>query len=61
MSQYGNSAAPSTTPLVRKLGRLGRFIAFLCSFGWLYPHVCTEDMDLTKIQNDQTAGKKRQA
>lgn len=41
---------PST--LGRKLARLGRFILFLCTAGWAFPHVCTENMDLTKIQND---------
>jgi hypothetical protein len=33
-----------------RLRRLGRFILFLCTAGWMYPHVCTEDMDLTAIQ-----------
>lgn len=36
--------------LGRKLARLGRFIAFLCTAGWAFPHVCTEDLDLTEIQ-----------
>ncbi len=43
--------------LVSRLARLGRFIAFLCTAGWAFPHVCTEDMDLTQIQKDQTAKK----
>jgi len=33
------------------LGRLGRFVIFLCSAGFLYPNVCIEGMDCTKIQN----------
>lgn len=41
-----------------KLARLGRFILFLCTAGWAFPHVCTEDLDLTAIQKgymkDQT-------
>ena len=41
--------------LGQKLARLGRFIVFLCTAGWLFPHVCTEDMDLSKIQRDQLA------
>jgi hypothetical protein len=45
------SSAGST--VLRKLARLGRFIVFLCTAGWVFPHVCTEDMDLTKIQNEQ--------
>ena len=50
-----------TTPLfvavIRKLARLTRFMVFLCTGGWAYPHVCTEDMDLTRIQNERMAGK----
>jgi len=56
MSSSGSVAPPSNS-LVRKLLRLGRFIIFLCTAGWAYPHVCTEDMDLTKIQNDHMAKK----
>jgi len=51
------SAAPPSSSIVRKLLRLGRFIIFLCTAGWAFPHVCTEDMDLTKIQNDHMAKK----
>ena len=50
-----------TTPLfvavIRKLARLTRFMVFLCTAGWAYPHVCTEGMDLTRIQNAHNAGK----
>jgi len=42
---------------MRKLARLGRFILFLCTAGWMYPHVCTEDLDLTQIQKDQMGPK----
>ncbi len=38
--------------LGHKLARLGRFLVFLCTAGWAFPHVCTEDMDLTSIQNE---------
>ena len=38
-----------------KLGRLGRFIVFLCTAGWAYPHVCTEGLNLTRIQNEHAA------
>jgi len=48
----GQSAAIS-----RKLVRLGRFIIFLCTLGWVFPHVCTEDMDLTRIQNEHMGAK----
>lgn len=51
------SAASLSTTVARKLGRLGRFILFLCTAGWLFPHVCTEGMDLTRIQNDHSARK----
>lgn len=42
-----------------KLGRLARFIVFLCTGGWAFPHVCTEDLDLTEIQNEHTAAGKQ--
>ena len=48
MSETGATPALS---IVHKLGRLGRFIVFLCTAGWAFPHVCTEHMDLTRIQN----------
>ena len=44
--------------VLRKLRRLGRFVIFLCTAGWAFPHVCTEDMDLTRIQNDHSARKR---
>ena len=56
MSQPGSTASLPTTVL-RKLGRLGRFIVFLCTSGWLFPHACTEGMDLTQIQKDRSARK----
>ena len=56
MSQSGATTALSTA-VIRKLGRLGRFMIFLCTAGWAYPHVCTEDMDLTRIQNERMAKK----
>ena len=43
----------SVQPVVHNLGRLGRFIVFLCTAGWAFPHVCTEGMDLTRIQNER--------
>ena len=56
MGQTGSPSALSTI-VIRKLGRLGRFMVFLCTAGWAYPHVCTEDMDLTRIQNENMARK----
>lgn len=38
--------------MLRKFGRLGRFIVFLCTSGWLFPHACTEGMDLSQMQRD---------
>lgn len=32
-------------------GRLGRFVAFLCTAGFVYPNVCIEGMNCTKIQD----------
>jgi hypothetical protein len=43
--------------MAAKLARLGRFLVFLCTAGWAFPHVCTEDMDLTRIQNGDRPGK----
>ena len=55
MSATG-SAAPQPT-IVRRLRRLCRFVLFLCTAGWVFPHVCTEDMDLTRIQNEHMGRK----
>ena len=49
------SSAHGSGSFINKVLRLGRFILFLCTAGWAFPHVCTEDMDLTKIQNDHMA------
>jgi len=54
---HPESAASLPATILSKLGRLGRFIVFLCTSGWLFPHACTEGMDLTKIQNDRMAKK----
>ncbi len=48
---------PLTPTIMSNLARLGRFLVFLCTAGWLFPHASTEGMDLTKIQNDRIAGK----
>jgi hypothetical protein len=51
-----NHAASTTslpTTILQKLARLGRFMVFLCTSGWLFPHACTEGMNLTQLQNDQ--------
>jgi hypothetical protein len=29
---------------------LGRFILFICSSGYLFPHVCTESMDMKEYE-----------
>lgn len=42
--------------MLRKLARLGRFVVFLCTAGWAFPHVCTEGMDLTRLQDERTGG-----
>jgi hypothetical protein len=33
------------------LGRLGRFLVFIVTGGFLYPNVCVEGLDCTKIQD----------
>jgi hypothetical protein len=50
-------ASHQSDVLLSKLARLGRFIVFLCTAGWLFPHASTEGMDLTQIQQDRIAGK----
>ena len=57
MKPIGSATGHSAT-FVQKLGRLLRFAIFLCTFGWAFPHVCTEDMDLTAIQNGLTGAKR---
>lgn len=47
-----NPAPTPGTSVWSKLGRAVRFVVFLCAAGWLFPHACTEDMDLTRIQNE---------
>ena len=43
--------------MTAKLARLGRFIIFLCTAGWAFPHVLTEDIDLTRIDEERRTGK----
>ena len=50
-------ATTLSATVIRKLRRLTRFIIFLCTAGWAFPHVCTEHMDLTRIQNERSAQK----
>ena len=53
-------SASTTTGLagiILRASRLCRFLIFLCTAGWAFPHVCTEGMDLTRIQNEHTARK----
>ena len=50
---HPESTASLPTTILRKLGRLSRFVVFLCTSGWLFPHACTEGMNLTRLQNDQ--------
>jgi hypothetical protein len=51
-----NTAPPHT--FLAKLGHLARFVVFLCTAGWLFPHACTEGMDLTQIQDKDRAGQR---
>ena len=57
MMNPSGSNATVPAPALRSLGRLVRFVVFLCTAGWAFPHVCTEGMDLTKIQNGHMASK----
>jgi hypothetical protein len=56
MSRTGKTAESSGAVML-KVGRLVRFLIFLCTAGWAFPHVCTEGMDLTRIQNGHMARK----
>jgi len=55
MSALDRTPGVESRGLLHFLARCGRFIVFLCTAGWLYPHVCTEDMDLTGIQEKHAA------
>jgi hypothetical protein len=54
-----DSIEAGTTPVFVRLlhgfVRVGRFLVFLGTAGWVFPHVCTEGMDLTRIQKEQSA------
>lgn len=50
--QPAANAAAARSSIAAKLARFGRFVIFLCTAGWAFPHVCTEDLDLTRIQKD---------
>ena len=52
-----DEAGTTVAPIIRKFGRLWRFLVFLCTAGWAFPHVCAEDMDLTRIQNEHMSRK----
>ena len=55
MDSVEAGTAPVLVRLLHGFVRIGRFIVFLATAGWLFPHVCTEGMDLTRIQNEQSA------
>ena len=57
MKPIGRATGQSAA-FIHQLGRLVRFVIFLCTLGWAFPHVCTEDMDLTAMQNEHTGGKR---
>lgn len=50
--QPAEETSGSRTSITAKLARFGRFIIFICTAGWAFPHVCTEDLDLTRIQKN---------
>lgn len=52
---HPQSTTVLSNAILSRLGRLGRFVVFLCTAGWLFPHACTERMDLTRIQNEHSA------
>jgi hypothetical protein len=50
-----NATKVPKAPAIAMFARWGRFILFLCTAGWLFPHTCTEGMDLSKIQGGHLA------
>jgi hypothetical protein len=46
-----------TATIIRRIRRVCRFIVFICTAGWVFPHVCTEEMDLTAIQQAHASKK----
>ena len=57
MMDHIESTTSTPPTLLRRLGRLSRFLVFLCTAGWLFPHASTEGMNLTRIQNDHLTKK----
>ena len=55
MASIEAGANPLFSRVLRGFVRIGRFLVFLGTAGWLFPHVCTESMDLTRIQNEHSA------
>ena len=53
-----NQAASATMAPKITIDRIFRFFIFLLTWGYIYPHVCVEGMDLTKIDENHAAGKK---
>ena len=43
-------ATAANTTSANPMGRLFRFILFILSSGYLYPHVCTEGMDMKEYE-----------
>ena len=41
-----------TKQFLKPIARLGRFVLFVLSSGYLYPHVCTEGMDMKAYEAD---------
>ncbi|MCC7079156.1 MAG: hypothetical protein IT530_00670 [Burkholderiales bacterium] len=61
MAATETASLSSFARFVRGFVRLGRFLVFLATAGWIFPHVCTESMDLTRIQNEHSAGQDENA
>jgi hypothetical protein len=54
------SSATTDATRKRKLGHWVRVLVMFLSFGFIFPHVMTEDMDIAKYDTDKDAQVKKQ-
>lgn len=49
MSQSEAGATTEKRGILHAIGWVARFIVFLLTSGYAYPHVCTEGMDMSEL------------
>ena len=61
-SKQSKDASPATTDAMRKsrIGHWMRVVVMFLIFGFIFPHVMTEDMDIAKYETDKDAQVKKQ-